>query len=64
MQIRAQTTSNGISPQLPPGDDFTRLILKLRWIGLDDEACRLQRVVQSVAPEQRPTVLSEPDSTD
>ena len=45
------------------GCEFAGLILKLRRIGLDDEANRLQRVAQGFAPEQRPIVLNEPVST-
>ena len=61
MQMHPGRTS---STAMARGCEFAGLILKLRWIGLDDEADRLQRVAQSFAPEQRPIVLSEPVSTD
>jgi hypothetical protein len=40
------------------------LILKLRWIGLYDEADRLEHAARSLAPDDRGTVLAEPASTD
>jgi hypothetical protein len=61
---QGQTSSNVIAPQMARGCEITGLILKLRWIGLDDEADRLQRIAQSFVPEQRPIVLNEPVSTD
>jgi hypothetical protein len=42
----------------------TKLIRKLRWIGLEEEADRLERALRIVAPEQRGTVCAEPYSTD
>ncbi|HEY1362908.1 MAG TPA: hypothetical protein VGF60_11760 [Xanthobacteraceae bacterium] len=44
--------------------DWTRLIRKLRWIGLDDEARRLELVVRTLPPEQRGSVSVGPFSTD
>jgi hypothetical protein len=41
-----------------------QLILKLRWIGLYDEADRLERAARSLAPDDRGTVLADPASTD
>jgi hypothetical protein len=41
-----------------------KLIRKLRWIGLEDEANRLQQTLCNVAPEQRGTVLADPVTTD
>ena len=45
-------------------DEWAKLIRKLRWIGLEDEAQRLQRAVRSLPPEERGAVLSGPFSTD
>jgi hypothetical protein len=42
----------------------TKLIRKLRWIGLDEEASRLEQALLVLAPEQRRTVLADPSSTD
>ncbi len=44
--------------------DLAKLIRKLRWIGMEDEACRLQMVVASLPPDERGTVSAEPFSTD
>jgi hypothetical protein len=51
---------------LTPGKphELAKLIRKLRWIGLDEEAIRLQQVVRSLPPEQRGSVLVGPFSTD
>jgi hypothetical protein len=41
--------------------DWAKLIRKLHWIGMEDEACRLQMAVRSLPPDQRGTeVLCQP----
>jgi hypothetical protein len=44
--------------------DWAKLIRKLRWIGMEDEACRLQMAVGSLPADQRGTVSAGPFSTD
>jgi hypothetical protein len=46
--------------------DWAKLIRKLRWIGMEDEASRLQMAVCSLLPEEeeRGTVSAGPFSTD
>ena len=44
--------------------DWAKLIRKLRWIGMEDEASRLQMAVRSLPPDQRGTVSAGPFSTD
>lgn len=44
--------------------DWTKLIRKLRWIGMEVEASRLQMAVCSLPPEERGTVSAGPFSTD
>ena len=44
--------------------DWARLILKLRWIGLEDEAKRLESAVATLRPEERCGTLCGPLSTD
>lgn len=44
--------------------ECTKLIRKLRWIGLDEEAKRLEEALRTFAPKGRDTVLAEPVSTD
>lgn len=44
--------------------ECTKLVRKLRWIGLDEEADRLERALCIIAPEQRGSVFAHPSSTD
>jgi hypothetical protein len=44
--------------------DWAKMIRKLRWIGMEDEASRLQTAVSSLPPEERGTVSAGPFSTD
>ena len=41
-----------------------KLIRKLRWIGLNDEARRLEQALSTLPPEQRGIVSAGPFSTD
>ena len=47
-----------------PSWEWARLIRKLRWIGLEDEARRLEHAVSTLPPEERGTVSVGPFSTD
>ncbi len=51
-----------IAQQVP--HDWARLIRKLRWIGLEDEAQRLQTAVSTLPPEERCGVSCAPFGTD
>lgn len=44
--------------------DWAKLICKLRWIGLEDEARRLQLAARTLTPEERDSVSAGPFSTD
>ena len=44
--------------------DWGKLIRKLRWIGLEDEARRLEQAVSTLPPEERGSVSVGPFSTD
>lgn len=44
--------------------DYSKLIRKLRWIGMEDEARRLQVALRSLPADQRGTVSAGPFSTD
>jgi len=44
--------------------DWARLIQKLRWIGLDDEAARLESAVCNLPLEQRCQLNLDPADTD
>jgi hypothetical protein len=41
-----------------------QMIIKLRWIGLDDEAKRLESEARRLPAEQRCSVLFDPSNTD
>jgi hypothetical protein len=49
-------------PERP--DDWSKLVRKLRWIGMEEEAKRLQLALRSLPAEQRGTVSAGPFSTD
>jgi len=49
--------------QRAPGE-WAKLIRKLRWIGLEDEARSLQRAVNTLPAEERGSVSVGPFSTD
>jgi len=49
--------------QRAPGD-WAKLIHKLRWIGLEDEARSLQLAVSTLPMEERGSVSAGPFSTD
>jgi hypothetical protein len=44
--------------------EMAKLIRKLRWIGLEDEARRLQRVASTLPPEEAGSVSAGPFATD
>lgn len=59
------TTNNELSSvDRQRSHDWGKLIRKLRWIGLDDEAHRLELAVSSLPPEERDSVSAGPFSTD
>lgn len=47
-----------------PTSEWSKLIRKLRWIGLEDEARRLETAVSTLPPEERGSVSAGPFSTD
>ena len=51
-----------VMPQQP--NDWSKLIRKLRWIGMEEEAQRLQLALRSLPPDKRGTVSAGPFSTD
>jgi hypothetical protein len=44
--------------------EWAKLIRKLRWIGLDEEARRLEMAVSTLPQESKCIVSAEPFSTD
>lgn len=60
-QKRSQVASNA---ENQPPRDWARLLRKLRWIGLDAEAERLEVAVSAVPPERRSGVSIASSDTD
>jgi hypothetical protein len=59
----ARTNKAGSGHRNSP-HELAKLIRKLRWIGLDDEARRLEQAVSTLPPEERGTMSIGPFSTD
>jgi hypothetical protein len=55
---------NVMLDDLRPSSEWAKLIRKLRWIGLEDEARRLELAVSTLPPEERGSVSVGPFSTD
>jgi len=53
-----------VSQAQPLPRDWARLIQKLRWIGLDEEAHRLEWAVSTLSLEQRCELNFDPADTD
>jgi hypothetical protein len=63
----ADAAHAGLNHAAAPGVDAsqcTKLIRKLRWIGLDEEAGRLEQALSILEPDQRGAVVAEPRITD
>ena len=62
MQRAYQSNINPITHQMSA--EWARLICKLRWIGLEEEARCLERAVNTVPPQERGSVSVGPFDTD
>ena len=60
----SQVSINSISLEQRSSTDLVKLIRKLRWIGLEEEAHQLEIVVRKLPPEGRAVVLATTSSTD
>jgi hypothetical protein len=47
-----------------PADQLAKLVCKLRWIGMEDEAKPLQTALSRIPASERETVLADPPQTD
>jgi hypothetical protein len=47
-----------------PSGEWIKLLRKLRWIGMDEEAQRLQRAMSTLPSDERGSVVTEPFGTD
>jgi hypothetical protein len=61
MEQRRHKQTVRINPQ---PQDLAKLIRKLRWIGMEEEAHHLQMAVCSLPPHERYAVLAGPFNTD
>jgi hypothetical protein len=59
-----QQDEHAVGAQQPIPQDWARLIRKLRWIGLTEEARRLEAAVSTVTPAERGNIDFGPFSTD
>jgi hypothetical protein len=62
MQDTLEVRTDSAVPSSPA--ELAKLIRKLRWIGLDDEARRLQLVMRTLPVDERGSVSIGPFSTD
>ena len=62
MQYTPEVRTDAAAPSSPI--ELAKLIRKLRWMGLDDEARRLQLVMRTLPVEERGSVSIGPFSTD
>jgi hypothetical protein len=62
MERARENEASPVDRQSP--HEWGKLIRKLRWIGLDDEARRLELAVSTLPPEERGSVSVGPFSTD
>jgi hypothetical protein len=53
-----------LSPEQRASTDLAKLIRKLRWIGMEEEAKQLQTVLSRFPSEQVEIVLADPPNTD
>jgi hypothetical protein len=63
MAFDQQTSTHASEPENDPGE-LVKLIRKLRWIGMDDEAERLQQKLALQRTEVDDTVLARSGETD
>jgi len=53
-----------VMPIKQQSDEWVKLIRKLRWIGMKEQARRLELAVSNLPPDERGTVSRGPFSTD
>jgi hypothetical protein len=60
--LQSDERAAGVRRAVP--QDWARLIRKLRWIGLTEEARRLEDAVSTIAPDECSKVEFEPSDAD
>jgi hypothetical protein len=53
-----------VLPETNPSADLVKLIRKLRWIGLEDEARQLEIAASKIPPDIRAVVAASGSETD
>ena len=59
-----QTKAPIVTPEQRASNELIKLITKLRWMGLDEEADCIERTLLSRSVEAGHSVLAEPQETD
>ena len=59
-----QSRPNNLAATNQQPSQWAKLLRKLRWIGADEEASRVEQVMKNLPPEERGTVAAEPSGTD
>ncbi len=62
VELKTDQTVARQAPALPR--DCARLIQKLRWIGLHEQATRLESAISTLPPDERCELSFEPTDTD
>jgi hypothetical protein len=64
MIAQQHTAVDAFVADLSDYNECLKLIRKLRWVGLDDEAARLQQALRDRGAKERGSVLADPRATD
>jgi len=64
VSMERQRDEHEVVRSLEAAHEWSRLVLKLRWVGMEDEARRLQVMMSTVPAGERGSVLAGPFSTD
>jgi hypothetical protein len=59
-----QANASALSAQLRASNELVRLIIKLRWMGLEDEADCIENKVASLTVPRADSVCAAPGETD
>jgi hypothetical protein len=62
--LRTESLSQGVTNAQVASNALAKLIRKLRWMGMDDEAERVQKTVMSLEALPLDSVVAGPRDTD
>ena len=63
-QVHVEYTAVEAATEEPQPDQVVKLIRKLRWIGLENEAKELQHALEGLPSPRRGSLVAGPHSTD